>query len=132
VGGGPSGPTVVASARKVLGVRDAVQIVDGCALRANGHVVCWGNNSFGEAGAGTLEPVYAPTDVGLEGVTQIASGETHACALHADGRVACWGLNTWGQLGDGTRVQRTRPVGVFGLVHAAQVAAGGTHTCVRT
>jgi hypothetical protein len=40
----------------VEGIDDAVQIDLGCALLADGRVKCWGGNSHGERGTGSVDP----------------------------------------------------------------------------
>jgi alpha-tubulin suppressor-like RCC1 family protein len=67
--------------------------------------------------------------VGLNGVSQIATGESHSCALLQDGTARCWGANWYGQLGDGTTSNRLTPVAVSGLSNVISIAAGGNHTC---
>ncbi len=56
------------------------------ALRADGSVVAWGENEFGQA---TVPP-------GLTNVTAIAAGYRHSVALNADGSVVAWGDNRRG------------------------------------
>jgi alpha-tubulin suppressor-like RCC1 family protein len=107
----------------------------GCAVTATGGVKCWGLNTNGEIGDGTLTTRTAPVDVPdlASGVTAVATGEHHSCALTEAGGVKCWGLNDRGQLGDGTNVQRTTPVDVQGLTNAvAAITAGQHHTCALT
>jgi Regulator of chromosome condensation (RCC1) repeat/FG-GAP-like repeat len=58
------------------------------ALRSNGSVVAWGNNSLGQ----TTVPATAAS-----GVVAIAAGDTHNLALKADGSVVTWGDNGGGQ-----------------------------------
>ena len=107
-----------------------------CALRANGEVLCWGGNEYGELGDGTTISRRVPTRVeGLgpgSGVTAIALGGSHACALKSSGAVLCWGSDEFGQIGDGSS-RGTRPLTpVLGLGPGSGVmaiAAGGEHTC---
>lgn len=106
-----------------------------CALTAMGTVRCWGDNSHGQLGDGSIIRRLTPVTVtGLgSGVQAIASGDSHTCALTAAGAVMCWGDNSHGQLGDGTITQRLTPVPVAGLgsgVHG--IAAGGDHACALT
>jgi hypothetical protein len=54
-----------------------------CAVRTDGTVVCWGDNTYGQA--------IAP--LGLTSVTQVTTGDLHTCALKTDGTVVCWGAN---------------------------------------
>ena len=103
-----------------------------CALWPGGTVRCWGDNSRGQLGDGTLISRPDPAEVlGLEGVVEITSGVSHSCALTVNGSVRCWGFDDQGQLGDGeaTLDPRTRPVDVQGLGDVIQIAAGSWHTC---
>ncbi len=126
----------------VPGLSGVVQVAMGsgftCARRANGTVVCFGQNDLGQLGDGTTTQRPSPTLVpGLNGVVALAAGHAHACALKSGGTVACWGLNRSGAVGDGTTTNRSSPVTVAGLSDAIAISAGGAsgaeHTCaVRT
>ncbi len=77
------------------------------ALLANGTVMAWGNNEYGELGDGkggfeeaTGQNERSPKTVeGLKGVIAIASGGPSNFALLANGTVMAWGSNAKGQLG---------------------------------
>jgi alpha-tubulin suppressor-like RCC1 family protein len=94
-----------------------------CAVTTTGAVKCWGG--------GSTTPVEVP---GLaSGVRAIALSNLHACVLTDSGGVKCWGNNSFGQLGDGTRVGRSTPVDVVGLVNGVTaIAVGSDHTCAVT
>lgn len=77
------------------------------ALRSDGTVVCWGDNSGGQC---SVPP-------GLTGVTQIACGRSHCVALKADGTVVCWGSNRSNQCSTPS-----------GLNNVTQVVAAGSFT----
>jgi len=112
----------------------AVQVGPGtngaCALRADGVVLCSGNNFAGELGLGTFvnRSDFAPV-VGLSDAMEIAVGEQHACALRRTGQIVCWGDNTFGQLGNGTGTNSNVPVPVPNVTGATGVRAGANHTC---
>lgn len=99
------------------------------AVRADGGVVAWGKNDYGQLGDGTQtyrsEPVEA---VGLTGIRSVSAGWWHSMALHEDGKVFCWGYGGDGHLGNGTNVAFSSvPVEVTGLTNAEAVAAGDDH-----
>jgi alpha-tubulin suppressor-like RCC1 family protein len=113
------------------------------------HVLCWGDNSFGELGANSTSGMSAtPLAVVTEffgGVTTtltangtaLAAGADHACISGDafDGQVGvwCWGLNSSGQLGDGTTTNRPAavPVDFTDMDGLATVglALGAAHSC---
>lgn len=113
-----------------------VQISSGlrhvCALFDTGGVKCWGWNSDGQVGDGTVTQRNTPTQVsGLtSGAVSITSGLYHTCALFDTGGVKCWGQNLKGQVGDGTTTARSIPTQVSSLTSGvAKISSGGNHTC---
>ena len=53
------------------------------ALKSDGTVLAWGDNSFGELGNGTTTRVTGPVQVtGLTGATQVAAGAEAGFAVH--------------------------------------------------
>src|SRR5207249_58779 len=102
------------------------------ALQADGSVMAWGENGWGELGNGTTSTsgcycITTPAPVsGLSGVTAVVAGYRHSLALDGDGNVWAWGLNDSGQLGNGgAGGWETTPVQVSGLAPPLTVAAGG-------
>ncbi|MBI5517090.1 MAG: hypothetical protein HY909_25145 [Deltaproteobacteria bacterium] len=103
-----------------------------CAVRRDGSLWCWGNNEYGQLGAGrgdetclgpsfrhalSIRPVPCrrrPTRVPLPApVVRMALGGSHACAALSDDSLWCWGRNEYGEVGDGTLVERWLPVRIF-------------------
>ncbi|WP_350356638.1 T9SS type A sorting domain-containing protein [Hymenobacter canadensis] len=89
------------------------------ALRSDGTLWAWGDNSSGQLGDGSTTsqriPVFVPTPVGAQAGTswtQVVAGYAHTLALRSDGTLWAWGGNLYGQLGDGTTTDRHLPVRV--------------------
>ncbi|HEY4452088.1 MAG TPA: IPT/TIG domain-containing protein [Solirubrobacteraceae bacterium] len=97
------------------------------ALLANGTVMAWGSNQFGQLGDGSELTPSEPVQVsGLAGVKAVAAGSDHSLALLANGTVVAWGANQDGQLGNGTISEASQvPVAVNGLSGVRAIAAGG-------
>ena len=111
------------------------------ALKSDGTVWSWGDNSSGQLGDGTLNqqtvPIHVsdPSGVGfLAGASAIAAGGTatgsFSVAVEANGSVFAWGFNDSGQLGDGTPTTRNLPVAVGSMSSASGIAAGDSHSIV--
>jgi len=111
-----------------------------CALTNAGAVWCWGYNSTGQLGNGTLSQSRIPVEVlaqagdaPLSGVVAIASGQYHTCAVTIVGTALCWGDNSEGELGNGTNNGSNLPVTVSVLSSGvAAISAGSYFTCALT
>ena len=87
----------------------------------------WGANFGGRLGIGNpqVAMLSKPTQIGVSGITAIATGSAHTLTLRNDGTVFAWGTNTNGEVGDGTTAARMAPVQIPTLRNITQVAAGG-------
>ena len=108
-----------------------------CALKTNGTLWCWGNNTDGQLGLGTTQAqVLYPTQVTFPGdamgvvnvVVTAGSSNTGplSCAVTGDGRVWCWGSNESGALANGlTTGTATSPTAILTSGSDAAVDFGG-------
>lgn len=99
---------------------------------AGNKAYAWGDNSAGQLGNGTSNPMSRPTPVTSTGILAgktiltLAAGSSHSLALCSDGTLATWGSNTHGQLGTGTNTDSWIPVPVV----STGVLAGKTVTAI--
>jgi alpha-tubulin suppressor-like RCC1 family protein len=107
-----------------------------CALRTDGTVACWGDDTDGELGRGgsaAQNPAAAPA--ALTSVGAVTAGAHHTCAaLASSGLAYCWGRNDAGQLGASSPATASMPQPVLRangtqLDGVVALAAGATHTC---
>jgi alpha-tubulin suppressor-like RCC1 family protein len=123
----------------VAGISNAVAVAAGYehsyALLADGTVMSWGYNYYGQDGDGKGSQEGCDCDVhlvavpGVTGAVAIAAGEYSGIALLADGTVKDWGYNYYGQAGNGTDSASgpcycVGPVAVSNLSGATSVGAG--------
>ena len=112
-----------------------------CGIKTDASVVCWGDNSSGQADtpAGRFSAIAAGyfhscgiktddsavcwgsngsgrADAPAGPFTAIAAGSYHSCGIKTDASAVCWGSNSSGQA--------DAPAGPF-----TAIAAGGSHSC---
>lgn len=85
-----------------------------CAVTSNGVAHCWGANSSGQLGTGTMEQATTPAPV-AGGLTfaRVSAGE-HSCGVTVANIAYCWGSNVAGQLGNGSTTTSNVPIKVAG------------------
>src|SRR5207248_6660775 len=111
-----------------------------CSVRQDGTLQCWGNNSDGQIGNGSVGGIQ-PAPVSVSGINNVrvltsvvagAAGQLHTCAVLLNGIVACWGKNGDGQLGvSSAPLQQPVPVAIpSNIINTAMsITAGEFHTC---
>ena len=97
-----------------------------CALRLNGHVVCFATYDLGEGGDSIYGNDLVLSQVSVGGGTDAGGAADYACGLTPKGRVVCWGDNTY--------MVTHKPAGTFvevtaGLDYACAVKASGLTVC---
>ena len=127
--GAVTSPVAMANANDLIQLAPSTRFA--CALKSDGKVYCWGDDTNGRLGNGATTAAQSTMGLvsGLSDMTQVATGENHACAVKADGTAWCWGLNTDGQLGNGSNTASDVPVKVSNISDFVYVAAGISSSC---
>jgi alpha-tubulin suppressor-like RCC1 family protein len=137
---------VVSGGNAALGGVTLVGLGDthACAVKSDGTLSCWGNNSAGQLGTGLAENTAMRTSPELvldgqgsawSGATAISAFQSQTCTVQSDASAWCWGRNDRGTLGNGNTIDQTHPAAVvtvplgpeFSSVGA--VGVGDTHVC---
>lgn len=74
-----------------------------CGITTSGAAYCWGANTFGQLGNGTITDAEFPAPVPVTGghtFVDIAAAHHTTCALTGSGEIYCWGANDNGALGN--------------------------------
>jgi hypothetical protein len=125
--GNPTGAPSVTAPVAIEGLTDVADVAQcsatapnaSFALRADGTVWAWGDNSYGQLGDGTTSPRYPPIQVpGLPAIRAISAGAFHAVALDQQG-----GVWTWGGLRAQSDASARNPHQLPGLANAVAVSA---------
>ena len=116
---------------QVAGLSNVQQLASGLyhtlALKRDGTLVAWGNNSRGAVGDGSTEHRALPVALALSGVKAIAANG-HSLALKNDGTVWAWGENNRGQAGGVAGQHPSTPTQIAGLSDVKAIAAGVLHS----
>jgi alpha-tubulin suppressor-like RCC1 family protein len=107
------------------------------AIKTDGTLWLWGNNSFGGLGDGssiTHRSSPIQTVAGGTNWKLVASAQYHTASIKTDGTLWLWGRNDVGHLGDNSITARSSPVQtVSGGTNWKQVSAiGSTSAAIKT
>jgi alpha-tubulin suppressor-like RCC1 family protein len=82
------------------------------AIKTDGTLWTWGNNSNGQLGDNTITNRSSPVQTITLGTNwkQVSCGTLTTAAIKNDGTLWLWGKNAYGQIGDNTRTDRSSPV----------------------
>ena len=101
-----------------------------CAVREDGTMWCWGENSDRQLGVGDTDDRDEPEQV-LAGDADLATGwesvsagDEHSCAVRSSGGLYCWGRNSQERLGIDMSGFQDEPVPVAGGGSWSVVSAG--------
>lgn len=108
-----------------------------CGLMSDGSGHCWGRNSHGQLGGGSVFATGRTFGgvMSLEPWSSISISRLSSCGVTTSRRVLCWGSN---QRGEGGTVGRTlgsstgSPRQIDGLEQFQSIATGWLHTCALT
>ncbi len=104
----------------------------GCGRATDNAIYCWGRNTSGQLGIGTITTGSAvPVKVaGGHSFKAVHSGGDFTCGITTDDRGFCWGDNDRGQLADGTApVDQSLPREIGGDHRWATLGAGEDFMC---
>jgi hypothetical protein len=105
VGGGITWKSLAASQGATTGSSNF-----GAAIKSDGTLWTWGNNSLGQLGDGTVVARSSPgTTVGGGNWKQISCGYGHIAGIKTDGTLWTWGRDFYGALGTGGNNSRSSP-----------------------
>jgi len=91
-----------------------------CALFLNGSIKCWGDNTNGQIGVGSLATTeydqaqavndFTNTPSITSGVAKLIAAEDNTCIITTAGVLGCWGDNSYYQLATNSITERSYPL----------------------
>ena len=114
-----------------------------CGLTASGTAYCWGNNTLGALGNGTITSSAVPVAVaGGHVFESVSVGADFTCGIVRGAGAYCWGLAANGRLGADSPRENCNDSGGGGIIACSttptpvengrahvMITAGGMHAC---
>jgi alpha-tubulin suppressor-like RCC1 family protein len=142
LGLGENQPIQIRTLTRVGAFDDWVQIDvgqnEGCGIRKDGSLYCWGADGPGELGPrpdtdGGAVVLWRPTQVGTRTDWAIVNTDLYTtCAINTAGALYCWGRNAEGQLGTGDIIDHDTPTATGDGDTYLAVSVGRFHVCAET
>lgn len=117
-----------------------------CGVDTTNHVLCWGNNDYGQLGNGSAmassdKPVEIDRNTTYQdsGLEAASGNKKWFCGLTTGpvsdsgrnlGEVKCWGRNSFGQMANSSTASVTTPLTIAGYPEVGEVAIGDHHACL--
>jgi len=99
------------------------------AIKTDGTLWAWGNNNYGQLGAGGVANQHTPVKVGTDNDwVSVSTNYTVTMARKANGTLWIWGNNDFGQLGLGINYSSTYPLQLPG--NDWQAFSAGSDYCL--
>lgn len=104
-----------------------------CGVTLTGDAYCWGENSEGAVGNGTVVSPTSPVlVVGGHKWIDVSTGAFHTCGVTVFAQLYCWGRNDTGTLGTGDTVSSATPRLVASTERFRLVDAAWINSCALT
>ncbi len=103
-----------------------------CAIKTDNSLWCWGGNTKGQIGQGSVTAFFSEPTQLAENDTwlSISANGDHNCAVRKDDRsLWCWGNNQAGQIGNGTTENSLTPSLIAEGSTWDKISLGTDHSC---
>jgi alpha-tubulin suppressor-like RCC1 family protein len=103
-----------------------------CAIKTDGRLFCWGNNSSGQLGNNSTSDSHVPVQesTAASDWARVSACGFHTCAIKTNGTLFCWGDNNHGQLGNNSTKGSLAPAQEStAATDWVDLSAGVVHTC---
>lgn len=125
-GGTTSSPIQVGSSLSWASV--SIANAHTAAIRSDGALFTWGDNTYGELGNNTIIAVTSPIQIGTSSWSMVSAGGLHTIAIQTNGLLFGWGNNGSGQLGIGNTINQSSPVQIGSAASWKTISANSNST----